>query len=159
MAPGRRVNGGQRRAGGARPLAHCEERMASDLQARVKREAAFYDSGRNPHSKLDAALAYLDEGIGRQRRREVIRAAMIEATGKRVLEIGSQEWESCLCAHGYRPAQITCINISEAELETGRATAARHHFPCDFRIMDAHSLEFADESLDIVFGLAILHHL
>ncbi len=88
--------------------------MASDLQAWVKREAEFYDSSQNPRRKLDAALAYLDEGIGRRRRREVIRAAMHEATGKRVLEIGSQEWGSCLCAHGYRPAQITCINISEA---------------------------------------------
>src|SRR5260370_42291772 len=44
-------------------------------------------------------------------------------------------------------------------LEIGRATAARHQFPCDFRIMDAHNLEFADESLDVGLGLAILHHL
>jgi SAM-dependent methyltransferase len=50
--------------------------MASDLKARVKREAEFYDTGQDPRGKLDAALAYLDEGIGRQRRREVIREAM-----------------------------------------------------------------------------------
>jgi ubiquinone/menaquinone biosynthesis C-methylase UbiE len=130
-----------------------------DLRDRVEREVDFFGQGYNPRVKLDTALAHMHEGIGRQRRREVIGAAMIHASGKRVLEIGCQEWESCLFSYGYRPSELICINISEAELELGRARAARLQFACEFRNMDAHQLEFAGESFDMVFGMAILHHL
>jgi len=75
----------------------------------------------------------------------------------RVLEIGSQSWEWCLARYGYRPAQLTCINISQAELEIGRLQARKLGVCCDFRKMDAHDLQFADGSLDMVFGVAILH--
>ncbi len=77
----------------------------------------------------------------------------------RVLEIGSQSWEWSLFRYNYRPRQLTCINISEAELEIGRMHAKKLGVSCDFRRMDAHGLEFADGSLDFVFGVAILHHL
>src|SRR5262249_34364314 len=49
--------------------------------------------------------------------------------------------------------------ISQAELTIGRAQAAKLGFACEFAVMDAHDLEFADGSLDLVFGVAILHHL
>ena len=54
---------------------------------------------------------------------------------------------------------LTCINISQTELESGRAHAAQLGVSCEFQKMDAHHLEFADGSLDMVFGVAILHHL
>jgi SAM-dependent methyltransferase len=84
---------------------------------------------------------------------------MRDATGARVLEIGSQSWEWCLFQYGYRPQQLTCINISQTELEIGRAQAAKLGMACEFRQMDAHNLEFENGSLDVVFGVAILHHL
>jgi SAM-dependent methyltransferase len=84
---------------------------------------------------------------------------MREAPGLRVLEIGSQSWEWCLARYGYRPEQLTCINISQTELENGREQAAKLGVSCDFHKKDAHDLEFADGSFDMVFGVAILHHL
>ena len=133
--------------------------MKQDIKDRVAREAEFYDNARLQRDAFENALAYLNNGIGRQRRNEVIRAAMQEAEGRQVLEIGSQSWEWCLFRYGYRPQQLTCINISQSELEIGRAHAAQLGFACDFRKMDAHALEFADASLDMIFGVAILHHL
>lgn len=133
--------------------------MGSDIEERVKREAEYFDHRQSQRQGYEAALAYLNDGIGRQRRNEAVRAAMREADGARVLEIGSQSWEWCLARYDYRPAQLTCINISQAELDSGREQSAKLGFACDFRKMDAHELEFADASFDIVFGVAILHHL
>jgi SAM-dependent methyltransferase len=133
--------------------------MRSDVKKRSDREAEFYDKQRLRRDGFESALTYLNDGVGRLRRNEAIRAAMREASGLRVLEIGSQSWEWCLARYGYRPAQLTCINISQTELEIGRAQAAKLGVSCDFRKMDAHDLEFADGSLDMVFGVAILHHL
>jgi len=133
--------------------------MMPDTKDRVRREVEFYDSDLSGRRAFDSALTYLNDGIGRVRRNEVIRAAMQDASGMRVLEIGSQSWEWCLFRYNYRPRQLTCINISEAELEIGRLHAEKLGVSCDFRRMDAHGLEFADGSLDLVFGVAILHHL
>jgi SAM-dependent methyltransferase len=133
--------------------------MIPSTQHRVSREIAYYDSDQLQRGGFDAALSYLNEGIGWLRRNEVIRRTMEDTAGMRVLELGSQSWEWCLFRYGYRPDRLTCINISQTELEIGRAQAAKVDFPCDFRKMDAHNLEFADGSFDMVFGVAILHHL
>lgn len=133
--------------------------MRSDVENRSDREAEVYDKQGLRRDRFESALAYLNDGVGRLRRNEAIRAAMREATGLRVLEIGSQSWEWCLARYGYRPEQLTCINISQTELENGREQAAKLGVSCDFRKMDAHDLEFADGSFDVVFGIAILHHL
>jgi SAM-dependent methyltransferase len=130
-----------------------------DIKDRVHREVEFYDSDQSGRQAFDNSLTYLNSGIGRLRRNEVIRAAMRDAADMRVLEIGSQSWEWCLFRYGYQPKQLTCINISQAELEIGQVHAEKLGVSCDFRTMDAHGLEFGDGSLDFVFGVAILHHL
>jgi SAM-dependent methyltransferase len=130
-----------------------------DTQHRVSREAASYDHIKLRREGFDGALTYLNSGIGWLRRNDAIRWAMREATGMRVLELGSQSWEWCLLRYGYRPERLTCINISQAEIEIGQTQAAKLGFACDFRKMDAHNLDFPDGSFDMVFGVAILHHL
>src|SRR5437016_5880195 len=107
----------------------------SRLDDRLKREADIYDEGKLQRDAYEAAMAYLNEGMGRRRRNEVIRAAMQEAQGSRVLEIGSQAWEWCLYRYGYRPQHLTCINISETELQIGRERAEELKFTGDFRKM------------------------
>jgi SAM-dependent methyltransferase len=135
------------------------DRMVPDSKARTHREVKFYDSEQSARQSFDRALTYLNDGIGRQRRNEVIRTAMRDAAGMRVLEIGSQSWEWCLFRYDYRPEQLTCINISQAEIEIGRKHADELGVSCDFHRMDAHNLEFKNDSFDLVFGVAILHHL
>jgi len=131
----------------------------SNIKQRVTREAEFFDHQQSQRDRFERGLAYLNKGIGWQRRNEAVCAAMRDAVGARVLEIGSQSWEWCLFRYGYRPQQLTCINISQSEIEIGRIQAAKLGMVCDFRKMDAHNLEFEDGSFDVVFGYAILHHL
>lgn len=133
--------------------------MKPNIKDRVHNEAMFYDEPRLQRKSFDAALTYLNDGIGRSRRDNAIRIAMQDAEGAHVLEIGSQSWVSSLFRYGYRPQSLVCINISEAELEVGRDHAAQLGCAADFRKMDAHNLEFEDGSFDMVFGTAILHHL
>lgn len=131
----------------------------SELKTRVEREAELYDSGALDRTRLERLLEFVDEGIGKERRNAVIRREMAPAQGGDVLEIGSQAWEWCVHRNGYVPRRLCCINISEAELDAGRAHAAARGIDADFRKMDAHELAFGDASFDCVFGVAILHHL
>ena len=74
--------------------------MKPDIENRVEKEIEFYDKKQLRRDALEEILAYLNEGIGRQQRNEAIRSAMRDATGVRVLEIGSQSWEWCLARYG-----------------------------------------------------------
>lgn len=80
------------------------------------------------------------------------------AEGKNVLELGSNTWSEWI-DQKVRPKKLTCINISEKALQSGIDSAKKVDFDIDFKIMDANILEFPDNSFDVVFGRAILHHL
>jgi hypothetical protein len=55
--------------------------------------------------------------------------------------------------------QLTCINISEAEFQTGINSAVGITNCPDFILMEAHDLQFEDETFDFIYGNGILHHL
>lgn len=75
-----------------------------------------------------------------------------------VLEIGSHSWVSWIKGR-VSPKKLTCINISQVELNKGIAHAKGMSFETEFILMDANKLTFPDNSFDIVYGGAILHHL
>ena len=81
------------------------------------------------------------------------------AQGKKVLEIGSTGWRGWLENNSIFPSSLTCINISEVELQAGIDSAVSSNISLDFILMDAHDLQFEDETFDFVYGAAILHHL
>lgn len=93
-----------------------------------------------------------------QREKKIISDLIKEFDGKDVLEIGSYSWAAWFDKNT-KPKKLTCINISESELEKGKEKAKEKSFPIDHILMDANNLTFDDESFDIVFGGAILHHL
>jgi ubiquinone/menaquinone biosynthesis C-methylase UbiE len=80
------------------------------------------------------------------------------AQGKKVLEIGSKGWRGWLENNSIFPFSLTCINISEVELQAGIDFAVSSNLSPDFILMDAHDLQFEDETFDFVYGAAILHH-
>jgi len=94
-----------------------------------------------------------------QRRTEKVKEEMEYAHGKKVLEIGSSAWRGWLEYNSILPSSLTCINISEAELQVGIDSARDCKIVPDFKLMDAHHLQFEDDSFDFIFGAAILHHL
>lgn len=93
-----------------------------------------------------------------KREKKILNKLLEDFTGKNVLEIGSYTWAAWFNENTI-PEKLTCINISEVELENGKKHAQSKPFPVDHFLMDANNLTFEDESFDIVFGGAILHHL
>lgn len=93
-----------------------------------------------------------------KREKRILKNILKEFNDKEVLEIGSYTWAAWF-TEDTKPKELTCINISESELETGKQHAAGKTFPVNHYLMDANELTFKDESFDIVFGGAILHHL
>jgi SAM-dependent methyltransferase len=80
--------------------------------------------------------------------------------GQRVLEYGCGEgWITRDLAEA--GARVSAFDISaEAVKETSRVLdAANFADRCDVRVMGAESLDYPDESFDVVFGFAIIHHL
>ena len=93
-----------------------------------------------------------------KREKKILNKLLLDFTGKNVLEIGSYTWASWFNQDTI-PKKLTCINISEVELNKGKKHAETKPFSVDHFLMDANNLSFEDESFDIVFGGAILHHL
>jgi SAM-dependent methyltransferase len=75
------------------------------------------------------------------------------------LELGSTAWLAWLEDASIVPARVSCINISEVELDKGIVRAKQTVNKPDFQLMDAHDLQFGSGSFDAVFGAGILHHL
>lgn len=125
---------------------------------RQEREKEIYN-----HGALER-VAYQDffshtHYFHQKRRLEIIKSEFEYMNGRCALELGSTCWISWISHQGISPSELTCINISTSEIERGRKIADRTRLKPVFREMDAMSLEFPDESLDFVFGGAILHHL
>lgn len=138
--------------------------MKQDMLVRVRNEKELYNRGID-RKRYDAHFGRVRWGPGSAdiRKKNIVSGVLEKGKGKNVLELGSTSWHSYVDFQNYAPDRLTCINISEKELEKGIALSAemdtgkycRH----DFKVMDAHNLEFPDGTFDIVFGEAILHHL
>ncbi len=94
-----------------------------------------------------------------ERRHQIIQDALQCCNGKTVLEIGSSAWAGWIEANNILPSSLHCINISESELQRGISQHPESKVKPNFQLMDAHQLEYEDETFDVVFGRSILHHL
>jgi ubiquinone/menaquinone biosynthesis C-methylase UbiE len=94
-----------------------------------------------------------------RRRYQLIKEMTQSFQSKKVLEIGSTAWTGWLESNSILPSSLTCINISQVELQAGIDFAVSSNNSPDFILMDAHNLQFEDGTFDFVFGDAILHHL
>lgn len=128
-------------------------------QERADREAAIWDQQQLQRDTYEAVLSHANGGPARVRRDRFIADAVSDLGDKAVLEIGSQAWQSVLYKNNVRPRELTCINISQTELNAGQEAAALTGVRTEFSLMDAHKLDFPDHHFDFVYGVAILHHL
>ena len=131
-----------------------EPQKFSDL---AKRERQRYNEGleRKGYEKFFYHCRYFYI----RRRYSLIKEMMQCFKDKKVLEIGSTAWRGWLENNSIFPSSLTCINISEVELQVGIDSAVSSKNSPDFILMDAHDLQFEDGTFDFVFGDAILHHL
>lgn len=128
-----------------------------DTEDRVKREQAAYDHGlsRGLYNRLFLHTHHQY----RQHRYASVGQLIRSVPHERMLEIGFTGWLTFLEVNQLIPNDLTCINISERELQDGIDAARSSLVKPKFQIMDAHHLQFPDGSFDIVFGVSVLHHL
>ena len=131
--------------------------MKKSLQEINETEKDFWNNNKLERSKIKMLRRH-SFFYSYKKEQEVLDQLVQEFAGKNVLEIGSHSWHSWF-KNGIKPKKLTCINISEAELEKGKLLAKEVNFEIEFILMDANNLTFKDETFDVVFGGAILHHL
>lgn len=129
----------------------------NSLAARVRREQEIYDAGLK-RDRYDDVLSHC-HGYWHAHVLGLFRETLCDPSVSDALEMGSHGWDMVFADGASPPPHLHCINISEAELDTGRRKAAARGLSMRFSRMDAHSLEFEDNSFDTVFGFGILHHL
>ena len=132
------------------------------IEERVLNEKEAYRK-QIDRKKYNAAFGHAQAGYPVNRRDAIYASVLKKGKDKKVLEIGSTSWRKFIDFENYPPKELICINISEVELEKGRKRASNlntsAHCNHTFQIMDAHKLEFPDNTFDICFGQEILHHL
>lgn len=139
--------------------------MGKDMQARVEKERELYNKGidRKKYNAHFGASVWGADGYAEAREKNIVSKVLKRGKGKNILELGSTGWDLFIDFQDYAPAHLTCVNISEKELDKGIAMSkirdTKKYCQHDFRIMDAHCLDFPDNTFDMVFGDAILHHL
>ncbi|MDA7950235.1 MAG: methyltransferase domain-containing protein [Pirellulaceae bacterium] len=127
-----------------------------DKAERARREREQYNEGLQRET-YENRLSHC-EGFTSREKWEKLVALMEISRGKEVLELGSTTWHNWLDEQKIYPKSLDCINISEAELEEGHQLAKKGTIRPNFHQMDAQSLDFPENSFDVVFGSAILHH-
>ena len=120
-------------------------------------EREYWNEGKLDRSKIKKLRRH-SFFYSYKREKKVLDKLLEDFNDKNVLEIGSYTWAAWF-NENTKPKKLTCINISEVELEGGKTHALNRSFPVEHYLMDANNLTFEDASFDIVFGGAILHHL
>lgn len=124
----------------------------------LHKEADYQDLKIHNNPRAHLNKMYNDEAS--KYRSKCRKEAIGNLQGKRVLDLG--------CGDGFASmdalragAYVTAIDISPASIEYLITIAKKENLDhrLDARVMDAHQLDFENESFDIIFGNGILHHL
>lgn len=130
-----------------------------DLEIRIKKEKEIYNRGLN-RSNYDLFFDYINRDVSYQLLETTFRELLTQGKGKKVLELGSEGFKE-INFKQFPPEQLICFNISDTEVRIGLKNFLKSSISSqvNFLIMDAHRLGLKNESVDIVFGSSILHHL
>ncbi len=126
------------------------------MDDRLARERDFYDACNRRIEEYGAGKYYTVTAAGRACFRRWLTA---DVSGRRVLEFGCGPG-SCSFELARRGAIVAGIDISDEAIRRATEKAEREGLAdASFRVMNAEALSFADESFDLICGIAILHHL
>ncbi len=123
----------------------------------AKTEAEYWNENKLDRTKIKKLRRH-SFYYSYQREAKIFDEVMPVFMDKNVLEIGSHSWLTWIKGRVV-PKKLTCINISQVELNKGIDNAKDLPFATEFVLMDANNLSFPDNHFDIVYGGAILHHL
>lgn len=135
----------------------------STLQERVDRERLAHteDDVLANNIRVKERFSHIETLPGRRRLHTQISDAAQRHAGKHVLDYGCGRGDMSLI-YLDMGCRVTGIDISDVYVADAarRADAAGHSSDMyDFRVMDCHALDLPDESVDLIIGLGILHHL
>lgn len=82
----------------------------------------------------------------------------VSLKGRRVLICSCGTGEDPVRAFRAGAAEVHAFDISTVAAEKARAMAAHNELTVQAAVMDFHRLAYADDSFDVIYGLAILHH-
>ena len=131
--------------------------MKKELEKINETEKEYWNEGKLERSKIKKLRRHAFY-YSYKREKKILNKLLKDFNNKKVLEIGSYSW-AVWFNENTAPKSLTCINISEKELEKGKQLASKKDFEINHHLMDANNLTFENCSFDIVFGGAILHHL
>lgn len=128
------------------------ERSASEAERRETENLRLSDKTLerylNPEASTPYALEFAYHLLG-------------DVSGKIVLDYGCGAGENSVLVASHGAEKVIGVDISPELIELGEKRLALHGFAenAEFRVGSAHELPLEDESVDVVFGMAILHHL
>lgn len=133
--------------------------MDGNLQDRVNREMAAYDMGRvrEESHKLHVRFSHVFS-CPNSMRGEAYFWQVVDRNvpGRSVLDYGCYDGALSEALLRRQPQRLAGIDISRTAIARAKARLGDR---VDFRVMDAHHMDFPDDSFDFVAGRAILHHL
>jgi len=135
----------------------------SEIQDRVAREQAAHESDTvlEESYRLKQRFRHIWNYPSRIRMEEYISSTLSDFAGKRILDYGCGWGEKSLEYLG-KGATVTGIDISKRFVDQASENAKASGYSSDrysFIVMDAHHLEFPDNTFDYIVGYGILHHL
>src|SRR5688500_2896150 len=108
--------------------------LSQSALSRSQRERETYESGLDRDAYV-RALSHADYHW-RPHQNRIVTAALQEANGAAVLELGATRWTSWLEEPGIRPKTLDCINISQAELRVGIQRSTTSAIKPRFHVMN-----------------------
>jgi ubiquinone/menaquinone biosynthesis C-methylase UbiE len=141
------------------PKPSKDENVARRLASRVARERHSYDEdsvyqeSAKIHKRFQHVFSCPNTRFCEQFMQDRIRE---HVPGGTVLDYGCGNGWNSVRLLTLRPEQLVGIDISQNAIEEAVKRAGDSAL---FRVMDAHKLEFPDNTFDVVVGRAILHHL
>ena len=132
--------------------------MSKSLNEINQSEKEIWDENKLERSKIKKLRRHAYHFSNKTQNAIIAKLVKKTFANKSILELGSHEWVNWVLGNAI-PKKLTCINISQTELEKGTKRAVDLPFETEFYLMDANDLTFKDETFDVVYGGAILHHL
>lgn len=118
------------------------------------REKIFHDEVFETKARRKLSVFYsIVESV-----RKEFAESLLEYTSKRILEIGCELGVYAISV-ALKGAKVSAIDISEYAIKEVKKRCNNKNLKIDFKIMDAENLKFKENEFDLVYGLAILHHL
>lgn len=131
-------------------------KRATSFHEKLKSERHFHDEWARTIDPETVLVKESFEAITAIENRFVL-SRLGEIRGKRMLDVGCGSGEAAIY-FAQRGAVVTALDISGAFLRVVAALSRKHGTPVSAIIAPVEFLPFPDETFDIVYGNAVLHH-